>query len=155
MSSMLRFLQARHGTTPLRFHYSQTQDLSNELLTTLLATQPFFFAPSNPSNASNRNFGLSLRLFPLSLEGCSSAHSMWAQALLMTPKRRFKLIQLRPWSSGCMKIIFFRSKCSLNPTSGESAAFSHFSAHPSEALLCGAVADHGPFCSAQKSDEGC
>ena len=29
--------------------------------------------------------------------------------MLMTPKRRFKLIQLRPWSSGCMKILFFRS----------------------------------------------
>ena len=75
------------------------------------------------------------------------AHSMWAQALsldtlelriskhhrfcgksmvfsqtsmLMTPKRRFKLIQLRLWSSGCIKIIFFPFPCSI-PTSGESA----------------------------------
>ena len=84
MSSMLRFLQARHGTTPLRFHYSQTQDLSNELLTTLLATQPFFFAPSNPSNASNRNFGRSLRLFPLSLGRVFQRSTpCWLQALFL------------------------------------------------------------------------
>ena len=43
-----------------------------------------FFAPSNPSNASNRNFGRSLRLFPLSLVSVFQRSTpCWLQALLL------------------------------------------------------------------------
>ena len=83
MSSMLRFLQARHGTTPLRFHYSQTQDLSNELLTTLLATQPFFSLHQIHQMHQIAISAVFAPFFALSGEGVLPAlHSMFATGLV-------------------------------------------------------------------------